>query len=254
MKKKILFISLALMICLSSCQKVEQDIPDNKNPGIENTKNDNDTSEGIISDIYIENDIKYIELETKDGTEKLDASDLEDFGMYKKGQIIKAEIDNASDVPKILNIIVEKEPDTKEPDNKDKNKKIIKEETSIDLSKMNEYKKFDGEILSQYNLTKVSFYTDAGVDENGNLEWDDGNHFLLVAHTNDDSGFVLFDNRVQFADFKVNIFTEGDILKISLMDSGTASINFRVFEYVDGSFEETNAYTSKGNVNMIGNL
>lgn len=243
MKKKILLI-LFLIIILNGCST---------NSNLKNTEviEKNvlvyvETVDGIIKNKYIKNDLNYFEIEDEDGfITTLTLQNPENFDILKVGEYYSFEYDKEDN-----STVKFQKADKPSRKDDEKIKKIIKLENNIDFENLNELKSFSSEILSEYGITKVSVYTDAQVDSNGEFIWDDGNRFLLIAHK-ENSGYILYDQRLQAGNIDFNVFTIDEKLNISLNDTSTADINFRIFEYVNGNFEENILYNGSGNINML---
>lgn len=251
--KKFTIILLSLILLLVGCNGAPKTSESNAASEQENTIEVQNLTEltGPLESKYIENNIKYIIIEKDNLSEKLDASELNNFESLNDGQILTVTYDENKKVVELLK--VEEPPKVVENSavsSPTPNSRIVSYTETISFEGLNEYKNANLEYFSQYGIEKVTTYTDAESDGQGGFYWDDGNRFVLIAHK-ETGGYVLFDERIQVGNVRVNVYSIEDVLNISLMEYGTANISFRVFKLVDGEFIESIKYQGEGNVNMI---
>lgn len=99
---------------------------------------------------------------------------------------------------------------------------------------------------------KIVMYVAAGLDDNGEIMWDDGQRWVLVIH-GDNKDYVLYDDYVQLGSIQFNVFTADDELNIVTKNIGTASLYISQYKYdeANDSFTQTVPYSVSGNVNML---
>lgn len=207
---------------------------------------------GTLEAKFYEKDIPYMILEVDNISEKLDASNLEDFDLLEDGSTLTVTKYENNKIEELISV-EDIEDFGNDFDEDDEVIRIISYSELIDLENLTGYKNFNLENYPELDINKISLYTDAENDGAGNFYWDDGNRFVLIAHKGN-GGFILFDSRIQIGEAKVNIYSLEDNLNISVLEYGTANISFRIFKYVDGEFVENIKYQSQGNVNMLNNF
>ena len=101
---------------------------------------------------------------------------------------------------------------------------------------------------------KIAMYVAAGLDDNGEIMWDDGQRWVLVVH-GDNKDYVLYDDYVQLGSIQFNVFTADDDFNIVTKSIGTASLDISQYKYdeANDSFIQTVPYSANGNVNMLYN-
>lgn len=99
---------------------------------------------------------------------------------------------------------------------------------------------------------KISMYTAAERNSNGEIMWDDGQEWLLVVQGTD-KDYVLFDDYVQLGSINFFVYTIDDKFYVDTMQVGTASLAHKTYAYDkdSNSFKITVQYTTSGNVNML---
>ncbi len=248
MKKLLLILTLVFLV---GCQSPSS----NTKPTNENTESVEDvqdlkTVSGSISSTYVENDIKYVEVLSENEVLKLDASSYEDFMDLKKGQNITLTYNDQNDIVEVSNLQEVEEEIEAEVTEENPIVNVISLSDKYNLEGLNEYYNLSLEGFSE-DILSVSIYIDAQKDDNGVFMYDDNHKFVLLASSKD-GDYLLFDQRVQLGKIKINVFFEDDILKISLLEEGSAFLNFKIFEYDGSNFNERIYYQGQGNVNMIG--
>lgn len=128
----------------------------------------------------------------------------------------------------------------------------IKPQDKVDLSNLT--------LLDQYiydfNLDgfdeKISMYTAAQRDENGNIMWDDGQRWLFVVEGKDED-YVLFDDYVQLANINYHVYTEDDEFNIVSSYVGGANLTLSNYKYDTQNhvFLKSTSFDTSGNVNML---
>lgn len=247
--KKLLIMALSMVLILIGCGVANNETAQSSDVPNPETKIvfNKESVEGKIEESYIENNNKYVELKVQDEIYKLEANNVNDFESIQADDIYRIEFETESkkitDITKI-NLI------PAEAGLEERNKRVINIEPTLDITGLSEYKIADISGFPEFGITKVILYTDAVKDERGIIHWDDGNRFVLIAHTAD-SGYILFDERIQFGSMDINIYSLNDVLYIAAMDSATADINFRIYELINGNFEEDIIFNGEGNINML---
>lgn len=250
--KKIILL-LALLALLAGCQKIDNNNTETTAKS-EETENliEETTVTGILLERFMENDTKFIEISVDGKTLKLDASNYEDFEELEAGYELKITYkDNkllSVDNIKINDLVSEEEINHAQPLEKE-----IYLTKNINLNSLNKYSSLEIGNFYDPNIKSIKIYTDAETDDKGNFLFDDGNRFLVVAHE-ENGGYVLLDERLQFSSIKINAFMENDKFMISMLQSSSANIVFKTFEKSTNSFIEKTHYQGQGNINMIGNI
>lgn len=246
--KKLLIITLMAFVVLTGCTQ-STPAPTNEAAAANSSENvviQKENTEGTVAETYVEDNKKYIDLKVSENIIKLDATNVQNFESIKAEEIYRVEYESESkrivDITKINVIPVENQ-------DQPRNKRVINIESSLDLTGLNEFKVADISSFPEFGITRVVLYTDAAKDDRG-FHWDDGNRFVLVAHTAD-SGYILFDQRIQLGGMDVNIYSLDGVLYIAAMDSATADLNFRIYELINGNFEEDIIFDGQGNINML---
>ena len=244
--KKLLIFSLVIMILLVGCSTTPTQ-PSSSNVAEPSVVIRKESVEGSVKETYIEENKKYIELKAGKDVLKLDASNVQDFETIAPEEfyriVFEGETKTIIDITKI-NVI----PATAQP--LERNKRIIQVEPTLDLDGLNPFKVADISSFPEFGIPKIVLYTDAVKDEQGSFHWDDGNRFVLIAHTVD-SGYILFNERIQLGGMDVNVYSLEGVLYIASMDTATADINFRIYELINGKFEEDIIFDGQGNINML---
>ncbi len=99
---------------------------------------------------------------------------------------------------------------------------------------------------------RVTLYTDAEVTEEGEVLWDDGQQFMLVAEVNGNT-FPLFQEYVQIGQPTFYVLEEDGVLKIVNVVVQTAGVHIYEYRYNDDStsFEVRDIYHTTGNGNVF---
>lgn len=99
---------------------------------------------------------------------------------------------------------------------------------------------------------KISMYTAAGRDSNGEIMWDDGQRWLVVVH-DEDKDYVLFDGWVQLGGITPFAYTVDEDFYIATISTGTANLTFKSYKYdkSNDKFIMTIPFDAEGNVNLF---
>jgi hypothetical protein len=100
---------------------------------------------------------------------------------------------------------------------------------------------------------QIDLLTTAKKDEAGEIQWDDGQNWTLVAHINNDE-YLLFDAYVQLGQLIPYIYTAGEnnAFHIALMQPGSASITLSDYQFnrENKQFEKRIIFNPQ-NVNLL---
>lgn len=215
---------------------------------------------GFLNEHYIENDKMIIELgyvkgdnEALAGNLRLHTEDDTLFDSLKPFQLYMVAYDenyNVISIEKtaqvadlVLDGQVIDEPTITEE---------IQASSSLDTSGFTLLDSYSIDIYGDEEDEKISMYTDAEKDPEGNIMWDDGQNWTIVVQGKEGS-FVLFDDYLQLASLEYFVYTVEDDFYIATVNSGTANLTMTEYLYIEESdiFEKTIKSDTSGNVNMI---
>lgn len=117
------------------------------------------------------------------------------------------------------------------------------------LTLLNEYSiDFNGDGFEE----KISMYTTALEDEDGNIMWDDGQDWLFVVHGKD-KDYVLYDDYVQLGNIEFYVYTTDDGFFITTISPRTASFGLTRYRYDKDNdiFVMDIPFREENNVNML---
>lgn len=207
------------------------------------------TIKGIISDSYVENDVKYIEIKQDTTTLKLDASDIENFDSITKGSEYEIEYDANHLIVK-MDLIEAEVPGEKEEEVIKEPGVLIYPIDKVDRAGLNVVSETDTSDFTNSEILKVVLYTNAAKGEDGAFQYDDSNYFMLIAET-ETQDYILFEETIQLGKINYSAFMQDGELNISVLYTATADVSFNVYTFDGTGFTEQNYYKGSGNINMI---
>lgn len=235
MKKSLIIISCALLI-LTGCNKAKA--PDTKAVEENKTANEQVNSEQQVkieeeveSSKEAEGYIKSIEngeivlSENEDSTD--DSSNItfkisEDIAKNLKiGDKIKISYNKDNEIESIDTIETTGELSENIPEKKEE----------VDLEDFNEYDSYEFENF------EVALYTDAEIDDSGEVMWDTGHNYKVVLYDNDANAHILFDDFLQHGEITVEE-DEKDKDTFKLVIEAAGQKDTTKFKYEDGKVEE----------------
>ncbi|MDR7871108.1 MAG: hypothetical protein RIN55_09630 [Tissierellaceae bacterium] len=140
-------------------------------------------------------------------------------------------------------------------DKEDEDEHFLQEITSEDAISLDGLTLLD-EYIFDFNSDGyeeiIAMYVAAERDDKGEIMWDDGQRWVLVAH-GDNKDYVLYDDYVQLGSVQFNVFTDDDEFYIVTKSVRTASLTICEYKYDKAKdvFIQSMPYDVDGNVNML---
>lgn len=253
--KKFLLIFAFILILGSLIACTPEETSPVEDQEVQETQEDLNLDFMYIRDKYIEDDINLLVMATADEEIELEVEDLELHDSLELDEFYHI----AYNDDMILRSI------EKDPYLKDVVLKSMEQEIDDEFEEITSQSKVDlenltllDEYLYDFNLDgfeeKISMYTSAQRDPDGNIMWDDGQRWLFIAEGRDED-YVLFDDYVQIGTIDFHIYTEDEKFNILTSNVGTANLTLNNYEYDDEKeiFKKTNFFNTSGNVNMLHN-
>lgn len=179
--------------------------------------------------------------------ELLDSLVVDEFYLvaYNKDNVVKS-----MKVDPLLKEMVLKAATVIPIDDKDEIEIFAQDKVNVDNLTLLDESIFDFDKDGQED--KISMYTAAERDETGEIAWDDGQKWMIVAHSFE-KDYILFDDYVQLGSIDFFVYTIDDNFYIDTMQVGTASLTHKTYAYDKEvkRFKMAIQYSASGNVNMI---
>lgn len=249
-KYKIISFSILLILILSlsiGCTPTDKDINN-----IEGGKIWMEL--GFLSDKYKEDNKQFVEIAPEGKTLELEILDdnlfnnliLDEYYMVSYNE--SKEVKSIEVNPFIKKLVI----DSMEED--------IVEESPVIISKSEKFDTGNLTLLDSYFLDidkngedeKISMYTAAGRDSQGEIMWDDGQDWVILVEGKD-SDYILFNDYVQIGSMQFFVYTIEDDVYISTITSSTANLKLKEYKFNRESeeFESSVKFTTQGNVIML---
>lgn len=250
LKISILLVTFSLLILLTGCEEVNKaeisalnteiglltEIPEEEKVLRFNIENKDEDI--ILPDESLKSDFKLDEyyILTFDDNKNLVSYNHFDFE-YPEARSLE--------VPEEVPVVEEEEIETKV-------NPIPPISQEIDLEGYEVFEDFETDFLNFADEVKITLYTDAEQDEDGEWMFDDGHQWTLIAEV-DEQVYKLFDERIQMADLDLNIYTKDEDLHVILSQSSTAG--FQVLDYTfdteSNTFIPEVAFQLEGDINKL---
>lgn len=131
-------------------------------------------------------------------------------------------------------------------------KTAIPASTPKDTSALTELAAYPVDFNSDGEEDSIKVYTAAKVSESGEVQWDDGQNWLIIAQSKTGT-YTLFDEYIQLGEIMPFLYTTSDgTFHMTTLQPGSASMLFSDYTYdaVTQSFNKTVIYNPEG-VNLL---
>lgn len=244
-KRKFIAIFLVIFTLLFSVACNNQD----------NTEKNITVKLGIVSEKYQDDNNMKVKLDI-DGENSVDLflNDKDEYEDIEEDKYYMVTYNKDKEIIFIeksgfINDIMTKNTEKNNQDKKDLKLDKIQLREAVDLEGFNLIDSY--ELVEEKSL-KISMYTNADKDKDGNFMWDDGQYWKLIVHT-DEGDYLLYDNYLQIGQLKFLVYFEDEDLNICLFEtssSGLKLINYE-FEKDHNYFEGELEFNANDNVNLI---
>lgn len=225
----------------------------NQNNGPE-SKSNIYTNVGFVDDMITEDGKDYVEIGINGGSLKLKVENKDVFQNLEQSGFYKFAYDDS-------NILLSIETDRYIED-------LVKESMKPGIEAPNEkYIQATGKVsteglalLDSYNFDingdgieeTISMYVDAEQGSDGEIYWDDGQQWLFLVE-GEEEDYILFHDYIQIGILDFHIYTEGDDLYITTIQSGTANLDVVEYKFdpLANRFTSSSKYGATGNVIML---
>lgn len=209
---------------------------------------------GFLNDKYITEDKQFIIIETNEESLELEILDNDLFDDLELDEYYIVSY-NEKNVVRSINIneyLKSLVTDSMEegPDSQD----------SVIISKSEKFNTDNLTLLDAYIMDinnngkdeKITMYTRAEKDMDGEVMWDDGQDWIILVE-GEDNDYVLFNDYVQLGTIQLFVYTIEDDLYISTVHSGTANLTLTEYKFnrETEEFHANTEFRTEGNVNMI---
>lgn len=248
MKNKLKFMLFAILIILVlalsfGCTNNSQ-----------NTKNDLSMELGFLNDKYVEDDKSFIEIKTAVELLKFEIlnDDLFESLINDEYYILayneNKEVTSIEKNSHIKDLVLE----SMNKDEASKEKVIITKSDKFDTSDLTLLDAYFIDIDGDGIDEKISMYTAAEKDSNGEIMWDDGQDWLLSIE-GEDYDYVLFNDYIQIGSMQYFVYVIEDNVYISTISSSTANLEMIEYKFNKETkeFEGNTKFTTQGNVIML---
>lgn len=258
-RSKILMLSIGLILVMAltfGCTEDSKD-PDDNTGKVESPMT---LSAGFLNEKYIENETMTIELgyvkgdnEAYGGNLILKVKDESLFDELNNLQHYIVSYDEDYNVVSIeSNPVVEEFILAGQQSESEKEVVVIEPSEDLDTNNLTLLDSYSIDIYGDEEDEKISMYTTAEKDPEGNIMWDDGQNWT-IAIEGKERDFIIFDDYLQLASLEFFVYTIDEDFYISTVNSGTANLTLTDYKYdkENNTFEKKIKSNTSGNVNMI---
>lgn len=259
MKRKFKVVSFTLLIILVlalsfACTPIN-DL--GSNPDIDKTLDQKiSMALGFLSDKYIKDNNHFIEISANNKNLELEILDNDLFDSLKSDEYYMVSYNEKNIVTSIESneYIKDLVVSSMEEDDSSESPVIVSKEEKFDTSNLTLLDAYIVDINNNGEDETIAMYTRAEKNSDGEMNWDDGQDWLVLVQGKDND-YILFNDYVQLGTIQLFVYSIEDDFYITTIHSGSANLSIKEyrFNYETEEFEASVRFTLKGNVNMMHN-